>query len=84
MAVNPDTVQMAMYGGTSEVDPRGGKAASSPSLGGASHQLRLLLAAAVCQFVEAKHGITLKRDTWKLMVRLPTMSSEIHPLSTSS
>ena len=66
VAANADTVQLAMYGAAVGDDP--GALTAAPSSSAATHSLRLLLAAAACQFVEAKHGVHLQKDTWKLMV----------------
>jgi hypothetical protein len=53
LAVNQDTLHLAMAGRRSEENNR----------------LRLLIVSAACQFVEARHGVTLHRETWRVMVR---------------
>ena len=64
VAANADTVRLAMHGGEEEAGKGGASVAAPPP-----QQLRLLLAAAACQFVEARHGVSLQRETWRVMVR---------------
>ena len=51
-------------GGGSRNRGGGGVVGSVGGLG----PLRLILAEAACQFVEAKHGVKLQRDTWRVLV----------------